>query len=216
MTHAYTIILPHKRNKGNDEALKIAIEMLMQNSAYDFHLLVDAAVDSPLYPRINAMVQSCPTECFVYWSSDMFPAVGWDVWMLAAWKSDPEHLAVTNVVVEPRMIGMHPENLERDFGHTPETFRREAFEQWAATEGIVPDGVGWLTPYMMSRTQFLAAGGMSTASIGTDDDGFSSADTLFFEQWVARGNKIQRARSFVYHLQRWSEEREQNHEKRKS
>lgn len=215
MNAAYTVILPHKRNKGNDDALKIAVEMLMQNSAHNFHLLIDAAWDEPLYPRVNGMVQAARTECIVYWSSDMFPAQDWDTPMLELWSRDPKHLAVTNVVVEPRMIGLHHENLEKDFGHKPETFQREAFEQWAANEAPVPNGVGWLSPYMLSRTQFLKFGGMSTAPIDTDEDGFTGADTLFFEQWVEAGNKIERAKSFVYHLQRWSEPREQEAEKRK-
>lgn len=44
-TPAFTVILPHKRNPGNDAALRICIDMLMANTRADFILMMDAAAD---------------------------------------------------------------------------------------------------------------------------------------------------------------------------
>ena len=82
MTAAFTILLPHKRNTGNDEALNLCLDMLFTNTSNEFKLLIDAAYDSPIYPRVNAMARQIDTEYFVYWASDFFAAPMWDVPML--------------------------------------------------------------------------------------------------------------------------------------
>lgn len=210
MTHAFTIILPHRRNPGNDAALTICLDCIARNTRNDFALIMDAAVDSPLYPRINRMIESAYTDCVVYMASDMFLCPNWDVPMLEAWTPDT---IVTNVVVEPGAIAMHHMNLHRDFGRKPSTFQREAFETWAANDAPMLEGQGWYCPYMISRTAFLNQGGFAT-DLKPDEMGFSGADQLFFAEWESAGGSIVRAKSFVYHLQRWSDEGEQVHEKR--
>lgn len=209
MTAAFTILLPHKRNPGNDAALRIALDMLFANTVHDFHLLIDAATDAPLYPRINALFERATTDCCIYWSSDMFPVKAWDQPMLEAWDA---RTIVTNVLVEPGAIGVHHMNLHRDFGRTPVTFQREAFEAWAANEAPMLEGEGWLAPYAISRQSFLDMGGLMTGTEGipVDPQGFTGADEAFFAKWKAAGNRIIRARSYAYHLQRWSEPFEQH------
>lgn len=208
---AFTILLPHKRNKGNDAALRIALDCLMENTVSDFILISDMAYDEPLYPRVNAMFEQATTDICVYWASDTFAAPAWDVLMLQAWTADT---LVTPVLVEPGAIGMHPDNVHKDFGRKPDTFRRADFERWAASDDApVPDNFGWYAPYMISRAAFLEAGGLRLDQ-QPDHQGFTPADVLFFEQWQASGRRIQRARSFAYHLQRYSEQDEQTHEKR--
>lgn len=211
MTPSMTIILPHKRNPGNDAALKVALECLFDNTRNDFILIIDAAEDKPLYPRVNSMVGQSTTDCCVYWSSDMFAAPDWDVPMLELWEPDT---FVTNVLVEPGVIGMHPDNVHMDFGRKPETFRRAEFEEWCKT-APVPNNFGWYAPYMFSRWKFLDFGGLHTGLAG-DHQGFTPADQLLFEKWQAAGRHIKRARSYTYHLQRYSEQDEQEHDKRET
>ena len=207
---AFTIILPHKRNPGNDAALRIALDCLMTNTRHDFHLLMDAAVNEPLFPRVNRLIRQAQTDCIVYWSSDMFPAPGWDVPMLAAWNPDT---FVTLVLVEPGVIGLHGNNIKQDFGRKPETFRRAAFETWCET--FDPgSNEGWFAPYMVSRERVLALGGLQEHGLEGDHQGFTGADELLFERHKAAGGKVIRARSFAYHLQRWSEVDEQAASKR--
>lgn len=206
-----TIILPHRRNPGNDRALQVALSCLVDNTVSDFALLIDAAYDSPLYPRVNAMVEAAPTEICVYWSSDTFAALDWDTPMLEAWT--PETI-VTNVLVEPGAIALHHLNLHKDFGRKPETFRREEFEIWAAHDAPMLEGEGWYCPYMFSRRMFLDFGGLIDNGEERDSMGFTAADKLLFARWKAAGNRVVRARSYAFHLQRWSDEGEQTHEKR--
>lgn len=207
----FTIILPHKRNPGNDAALHIALDMLMANTTSDFILLMDAAYDQPLYPRVDAMVRNAPTQCCVYWSSDMFPAPGWDAPMLDLYD---EHTFVTNTLVEPGAIGVWHLNLTQDFGRRPDTFRRAAFEQWCKT-APTPDGEGWFAPYMFPRDGWLAHGGLDRPRPSSQHGAWTTTDMDLFEAWKASGNRVARAKgSFAYHLQRYSEVEEQQHEKR--
>lgn len=207
MTAAFSVILPHKRNPGNDRALAICLDCLFTNTASDFKLIVDAAVDQPLYERINRMVRQADTEYCVYLASDTFLAPGWDVPMLAA--ADFQTF-VNGVLVEPGAIGIHHLNLHRDFGRTPESFQREAFEAWMQTDHApLLSGEGWYCPYMFPREGWLRTGGLET------DKDFTDVDIRLFERWKRGNGRVERVRSFAYHLQRYSDEDEQNHAKRK-
>jgi hypothetical protein len=207
---AFTVILPHKRNPGNDAALRICLDMLMTNTVSDFALLMDAAEDAPLYPRINRMVQEARTQYCVITSSDIFMAPNWDVPMMAVINYER---FVTNIVVEPGAIGVHPQNMHRDFGLTPSTFRRAEFEKWA-TGNTVPmiGGDGWVVPLMFPRDLWLSLGGLD---LTMREFPYSAPDQKLLDDWKAKGGSIIRARSCAYHLQRWSDEGEQTHAKRR-
>ena len=205
--NAFTVILPHQRNSGNDRALRVCLDCLLANTRHDFAVLISAAHDQPLWETINRLVGQAETDCCVFTHSDMFFAPGWDVPMLAAWR---KYTFVTNIVVEPGAIGVYPQNVWADFGRTPETFRRTDFEAWCEIAGM-PEGEGWQAPYMFSRSAWLNAGGLDTSA-----EAFPRGDPgiALFEKWKLMGRQVRRARSFVYHLQRWSELDEQNHVKR--
>ena len=207
---AFTLILPHKRNPGNDRALALCLDMLMTNTVNDFILLMDAAVNEPLYPRVNAMVQQATTECLVYWASDMFASPGWDVPMLGLWDANT---FVNNTVVEPGVMSMYGGNYKMDFGRKPETFNRAAFEDWCANGGHVAGGDGWYAPVMFPRSGFLEMGCYDLKiDAGLE---FGGADMTLFEKWKATGRQIVRAPgSWAYHLQRWSDVEEQGAAKR--
>jgi hypothetical protein len=205
-----TIILPHLRNPGNDRALAVALDCLFANTRSDFDLLI-ATEKRPLAGLVNEMIASARTDCVVYTASDTFFAPGWDEPMLALWTPDT---LVTNVLVEPGAIGMHPDNVHKDFGRKPDTFRRADFEAWATSGAApVPNNFGWYAPFMISRAAFLAQGGYAT-DLGQDHRGFTAADQLFFDDWQRSGKRIIRARSYAYHLQGYSDEGEQQHVKR--
>lgn len=210
---AYTVILPHRWNSRNTDALMIAIDTLMRYSAHEFKLIVDVAIDEPLYPRINRMIRQADTDSIVYWSSDMFAGPGWDEDMLHYYDSNT---IVTNVVVEPGVIGIFPENVQRDFGRKPETFDRLAWETFCREDGpnLGLSEKSWYCPYMISRENFLNLGGLQE-NLSGDSQGFSGADVAFFDLWKSTGRYIKRARgSFVYHLQRYSVIEEQNKARR--
>lgn len=209
MTAAFTLILPHRRNPGNDAALRLCLDMLLANTRSDFILSMDAADNAPLTERINRLVAYAPTPICVYWASDTFAAPGWDLPMLDLYADDT---FINGILVEPGAIGVYWENLKQDFGRRPETFDRAAFETWCETADT-PGGVGWYCPYMFPRDGWLAVGGLE-AQDSHDHHGFTSADTVLFDRWRAAGNRVVRARSFAYHLQRYSEPAEQADAKR--
>jgi len=206
MTAAFTVILPHKRNPGNNAALAIALSCLQDNTASDFKLIMDAATDAPLYERINRMVEQADTDICVYMASDIFVAPAWDIPMLAIYE---QRFFVTNIIVEPGAIAMHGMNIHKDFGRKPETFNRAAFEAWTQGDAQTLDvrGEGWPCSYMFSRDAWLAHGGLETNLYSPD--GFTEADTNLWNRWKAAGNEIVRAQSYCYHLQRFSDEYEQ-------
>jgi len=206
---AFTIILPHRRNPGNDAALKKCLDCLFTNTENEFILIIDAAYNEPLYPRINRLMTQATTEAVVYWSSDIFAAPGWDAPMLELYAPD---VFVTSILIEPGVIGVYPDNIHKDFGRRPETFNREAFEGYCVNAEM-PGGLGWYAPVLYPRTPFLDMGGLAT-DLNGDHHGFTGADMALFDAWKAKGNSIVRARSFAYHLQRWSEPVEQIDAKR--
>lgn len=215
MTPPMTIILPHKNNPGNNAALLICIDTLMANTHTEFNLLMSSAYNQRLFPAVDRLIRQCETDCFVFWNSDMFPAPGWDVPMLAQFDY---HTIVTNIVTEPGAIGIHTENVGWDFGRKPETFRRSEFETWATSGSApVPSGEGWYAPYMMSKQRYLDIGGLDL-----DDgdihpaDGFNlrALDIDMFNKHKAQGGVVRRAVSYVYHLQRYSAPEEQTKDNR--
>lgn len=207
MTAAFTLCIPHKRNPGNDLAFQLCIACLLANTVNEFRLLVDTNTKDSIYTRVNRMVKQADTDCCVYLASDTFVARQWDAPMLALWDVNT---IVTGVIVEPGAIGIHSDNVLADFGRKPETFRRDAFEAWANVQTTLPNGRGWPGCYMFSRQAFMVAGGLDT----TMDGEFTPADMRFWDAWEARGGAIKRAKSYAYHLQRFSDEAEQKHEKR--
>lgn len=212
MTPQMTIILPHQLNAGNNAALDVCIDCLTSNTRNEFNILISAAHDQHLYECINRLFAQATTDCCVYWNSDMFAAPGWDVPMLQVWNYNT---IVTPVVVEPGAISIHPQNHLHDFGRKPWAFQRTEFEDFAAQANApVPSGEGWYAPYMMSRQRFLDIGCIEI--LPADFHGFNARplDIEMFERHKANGGVVKRAVSYVYHLQRWSDEDEQNHPKR--
>lgn len=203
MTPEFTLILPHKRNPGNDAALAICLDMLAEHTVNDYILLMDAATDRPLYPRVNRLFELAPTELCIYWASDMFPGPGWDVALLEAWDCEA---IVCPTVCEPGAIAMWAGNHPLDLGRTPETFDRQAFEQWCLDGGHFPQGKPWFAPYLISKQGFWEMGGLGEDYLGE----FTKSDVDLFDRWEQAGRRIVRARgSWVYHLQRYSDLMEQ-------
>lgn len=209
MTNAFTVILPHKRNPGNDAALRICLDCLFANTVNDFHLLMDVAADKPLYERIHNLVMQATTECVVYTCSDTFHAPGWDVPMLAAFQ--PNRL-VFGVVVEPGMIGVHEGNLQGEFGRRPEQYNRSGFEAWAAGHPTPPAGYGFPAPMMFGKTLYLQYDYPFEQALTAE---FYPRDDVIIDRMIA-ANAVERARvnSYFYHLQRYSDLEEQVAHKR--
>lgn len=206
-----TIILPHKRNPLNNDALQVCVDMLVRNTVNDFELLISAAVNRPLFPAIDRLFRQAQTDCLVFWNSDMFAAPGWDVAMLALFDYGA---IVTNILVEPGAISMDGNNHHHDFGRRVETFRRAEFEAWSQSPEAPGTGnnEGWYAPYMISQKRYLDIGGFDfdPADVRAED-GFNNRplDIDLFLKHKAQGGVVRRAKCYTYHLQRWSDPAEQ-------
>ena len=196
-----SICIAHKHTKANDAALKVALECIVDNTHCDYELLIDTTTPDDAYVVYNRLVAQATTNYCVLTNSDVFMAPDWDIeWQLNA---DP-NIILSGILVECGAIGVASGNLKHNFGMRPDTFNREAFEAWAV-DCHFPAGDGWYMPCLMPREKFLALGGFDNS--GTF--GIDSVDTWFWLTWQANGGRLKRVRSVAYHLQRWSDENEQ-------
>lgn len=203
-----SILLPHLRTPANDAALQIALSCIIDNTALDYELIIEAVSERrDIYPVLNAMAERALGEWVVFHNSDVFVSPGW---LEPLYDSRDENAIVSPVMVECGAIGVAPVNLRKDFGMTPLTFRREAFEEWVKSGGEmpgIPDGARrWYFPSLLNRQSFLDMGGFDSVRGQFPID---PVDIWFWDQWAAAGKTFRHARSFVYHLQAWSSEFEQ-------
>ncbi len=197
------ILIAHKHDPENDKALAIALDCIVRNTRNDYELLVDTDTPGCPYRLLNRMVDQTSAEYVVFSNSDIFFAPGWDVPMINAAAPD---VIITGVVVEPGAIGVNVLNHEHNFGMTPDTFDRATFEQWVVDGSEIPDGDGWYFPSLHNRQEFLALGGFDL-SRGTFPE---PLDTYYWQRWREGGRRVQRVKSFSYHLQQYSFKEEQD------
>lgn len=197
-----TVCIPHKHTRHNDAALLVALSCIVDNTRCDYELLIDTTTPTGVYGVYNRMARQAASEWVVFTNSDVFFAPGWDTPMLEA---AGKYKIITGVLVECGAIGVSDRNIMANFGRTPQTFERSAFEEMAA--GIIfdkrtPPGEGWFMPCLMHRDTFLAMGAFDTRQ----GDFPTPLDGLFWEKWKASGLTVQRVRSYAYHLQNFSDE----------
>lgn len=196
-----SILLPHLRGPANDRALRIALDCLIENTAADFELLMDTSVGD-VYTICNRLAAQASGEWIVFTASDVFMAPGWDAPMLEAAQVNR---IVTGVIVECGAIGVHVLNHHHNFGMTPETFDRAAFEAWCIESPEMPAGHGWYFPSLHHRQSFLDFGGFDVSRGPFPEP----LDSYYWAVWKKSGREIYRAKSFCYHLQNYSNEVEQ-------
>jgi hypothetical protein len=196
-----SICIAHKHTPANDKALRIALDCIIDNTRCDYELLVDTTTPADPYGVYNKLVRQSMTPYCVLTNSDVFMAPGWDIPYLEAAN---EQTILTGVLVEPKAIGVSPQNKEANFGMRPDTFNRHAFEVWAETAPMLK-GKGWYMPCLMPRDKFLDLGGFDTSGVFMKDP----VDKWFWAAWEASGGNVQRVYSVAYHLQNWSNPVEQ-------
>lgn len=198
-----SILLPHLREPGNDKAQKIALDCIVSNTGMDYELIIESvATRRDIYPVVNRMAQRAIGEWIVKTNSDVFFAPGW---LEAMWEAREPNTIVAGVLVECGAIGVNVLNHHRNFGMTPDSFRRAEFEAWVAGGGEVPNGRGWIWPSLHHRQTFLDMGGYDSTRIQWPDP----VDLDYWDRWEKAGKYFKRVKSFAYHLQQWSFESEQ-------
>jgi len=198
-----SILIAHKHEKANDQAFVVALKTIVENTVSDYELLVDTTTPANVYAIYNRLAAVATAEYIVFSNSDVFLAPGWDAPMLEAAAPDT---IVTGVIVECGAIGVAIDNVHRNFGMRPDTFRRAEFEAWVQAGVHIPPTDGWYFPSLHPRQAFLDRGGFDlTKGVFPVDP----LDIIYWDTWRKSGRKVRRVPSFCYHLQFYSNKAEQ-------
>jgi GT2 family glycosyltransferase len=203
-TPLVSILLPHLRNPSNDAALRICLDCIVANTDINYELIVESVAERrDIYGVVNRMAEKAVSEWIIPMNTDVFVSPGWIQPLYDARSFDT---IVSPVMVECGAIPVSDRNLERDFGRTPDAFHRAEFDYWVRMGGEWKpdwraDAEAWYWPSLIPRRAFLALGGFNTALGGFPDP----LDKDFHERWARAGCGFRRVRSFVYHLQAWSD-----------
>jgi GT2 family glycosyltransferase len=178
------------------------------NTGIDFELVLESVAERrDIYRVLNNMAMRAIGDWIIPMNTDVFVSPGWSEPLVEA--ADLNTI-ISPVMVECGAIGVHERNLQRDFGMTPDAFRREEFEQWVNTGaewlGWIDGDWAWFFPSLLPRLRFLDLGGFDTRKGSFP---LEPLDIDFWLHWQAQGGKFKRVRSWVYHLQQWSSKEEQ-------
>jgi len=191
-----TIIIPHKSTVSNDKAMMLNISMLLKNTRNSLEIIIDTEVPKDPYKIWNEAAKIARSDILVFSNSDVLMAKDWDTWFFEHMQ---DNAILVGYLVEPGNIGVASENIHRDFGRTPDTFDRDAFEGFAECSKvpIIKEERGWYMPCAVWKEWFLSTGGFDTTL------GFPNPnDILFWNKCVKEyGTKLFRVRSFAYHFQ---------------
>lgn len=193
-----SILLPHKHTAHNDAALKVALSCIVDNTLCDYELIVDTTTPGEPYRLYNRMARQAASEWLCFFNSDTFPAPGWDTPMLEAAN---QFKIITPILVECGAISVNTRNVHQNFGMTPPTFQRQAFEQWAANTNLQPFSEGWYMPALWNKRTFLDMGGFDT----TLGEFPAPLDGHLHDKAAGLGLKALQVRSFCYHLQAYAD-----------
>ena len=193
-----TILIPHKSTPLNDKCLEINKTMLKENTANkEYELIIMYAPKDP-YALWNEYVPMAKYDHIVFSNSDVLMAKNWDVNFQ---KHVDDNSIVTGYLAECGVIGVASQNIPKNFGKSPLSFNRIAFENWAASYNAseVKEERGWYMPCIMTRQFFLRMG-----SFPTEKPFPNPNDIIFWERCLKNGAKLKRVKSFAYHLQNLS------------
>ena len=196
-----TIIIPHLRKSSNDSSLMLNIARLLENTHYSFELVIDTEAPKDPYKIWNEAAKVARGKILIFSNTDVIMAKGWDISFV---DNIQDNAILTGYLVEPGNIGVASENIHRDFGKTPYTFRPQEFENFAVEHAKnIPEVKmerGWYMPCAFYRDWFNWTGGFDTTL------GFPNPnDILFWNKVTSQlGTKLLRVRSYAYHFQNLS------------
>src|SRR5579883_2399937 len=152
-----SILIPHYSTPRCDLSLHLAIQMFRENTANrNYELIVVQGFTDP-YVFWNLYSDRARFDHLVFFNNDMLPAPGWDPLLQA--HADDNSL-VTGYLVEPGVLEVARQNIHRDFGRSPEHFRRMEFEHFCAGLDLPErkEELGWYMPVLMTRSFFSRMG----------------------------------------------------------
>lgn len=190
-----SILIPHYSTPSCDAALNLCIQMFRENtSCKNYELIVVHGFSDP-YVFWNEYADHAQSNNLVFFNNDMLPAPGWDEFML---KHVTDNTLVMGYLIEPGVISPAPQNIHRDFGRTPNSFRRREFEEFCRAHEVpeVTQEMGWYMPVMLTLPFFAKMGKYPTIPPFPHPN-----DIAFWNHCESRGAELRRVRSFAYHFQ---------------
>jgi len=195
----FSVLIPHYAVDYGRRTLRTCLDCLMDNTTAHYELIVYGnSAGGDLYQIFNDMAQRAGSEWIVPLMYDEYVQPGWDIPALEY--RAPDILWGFNIA-ECGYEPVNSLNTRVDFGGTPETFQRHAFETWAMTAPVSSEFL-WIFPWFMSREAFVDLGGFPKRRL--DDTEWGLSDMLFCRTWVEAGGQVGRLPAWAYHLQRWS------------
>lgn len=196
-----SIVIPHMRKEANNMSLSINIDMLMRNTYHPFELIIDTESPKDPYKIWNEVSTQARGKILVFTNSDVIFAKDWDVFMV---KYMQDNAILTGYLIEPGNIGVASENIHRDFGKTPYTFRYNEFQSFcdmhAASVPECREERGWYMPCAFLKDWFVWTKGFDTELSFPNPN-----DILFWNKMTMNyGTKLLRVRSYAYHFQNLS------------
>jgi hypothetical protein len=191
----YSILIPHYSTPESDEALHLCIRMLRENSLRkDYELIVVQGYRDP-YVFWNEYAERAKHEALAFFNNDMLPAPGWDEFPM---KHLTDDALIMGYLVEPGVIAPADQNIRRDFGRRPSTFRRKEFEDFCTAQEVpeVSEQMGWYMPVALTKSFFRRMGGYPIQAPFPHPN-----DIAFWDHCRAQGARLLRVRSFAYHFQ---------------
>lgn len=158
-----------------------------------------------VYRGWNAGAKAAETDTIVFLNSDMWCADGWLDNLLKHF--DAKTIPCSRLVESGKLLS-GKNAISKDFGRTLDTFRKDAFERYAAdiSDSKVKPG-GLYMPCVFNRNEFLAAGGypegnIYSGGVGAKDTRFiRSGDDHFFHHTMAHKKHLTVFNSIAYHFQ---------------
>lgn len=194
----FSIQLPSMNLPTSARTRKVWFQCLADNTTLDYEVLLSVHSARDAYACHNDLARQASGEYLIFAEDDKYFAPGWDV---AFREMAAPSVLVIGSLVESGITPVHAANLTVNFGVTPETYDRAAFEQYVYNRAIAHADF-WSFPWCIHRETFLAMGGFNTALLGTHAG--TMLDNQFWQAWRASGRQQVRAAAFCYHLMQWT------------
>lgn len=207
-----SVIFPHAINPENDRVYNLNLQMLKENTTCKYEILSLHNHSRPdlVYEFWDWGIRRAKYELILWMNTDIVMAPGWNERAIEC-KDIADWIGIE--LVECGQIGVHPNNIHRNFGITAETFRRDDFEDWVQmTKRGRPDyreGFCWYSPSVWKKEWYIEQGGFDyTKSFPHPND------SEFKEKVEKKGARFIVVNEFGYHFQRAGENLGQKNERR--
>lgn len=189
-----SVVIPYL---STSTTINLCKSLLKENTVGELEL-VEIVDSRDVYDAFNNGVYKATNDLVILLNDDMYVSPGWDT---LYHKYHEPNLILTGILVEPGVVPVSERNVCRNYGTTPLTFNRSAFEDFASQfesyPEIIYDRKGWYMPIAFNKKTFIPYPNEIKYPHPNDI-------TLIDHILLSRGFKFAQVKSVVYHLQNFS------------